>query len=674
MHQRLALLVVCAAAALWAAGCGGDGNHLISIERGQPELQLPDLSSLPPASGGHAVMAEDPAEYNLLLVDPILASPAGTIQDGDVLSLDPAANDGMAWAIYALPGFPIDGSIMPTAVAVDKTMPEVWVALSNYSSSGWEFKQFVFGGVTPLESGAELFSDTGVMHVAVIGAKTAVDVYSVKVTTSEELPGAPVAVINAPDRILEGFEATFGALGSTSGDGDFSELVWTFDGGSQQTTDDPATEVTHTFATAGLHTVGLTVKNDLARVGHTDLPVDVEAINWVTDVLVVYNSDIPESEDLALYYASPLTGRAIPGENVLGLPMETNDTAISRPNYGDLIREPIKSYLDANSDIKDSILYIVLMKGVPYQINTDSNSAVDSDLCLLYEDDGATHYPYAGAIWSGSSYHDPLREEDFDGSGFFEPFNDTEKGFMPFYYNCADTQGGLYKLSYLVGRISAYTYEEAKQSIDRALVADTSGSGWVIMDTHQGWRGADTMSDPPWPFTAEADCLEELLTADGYNNFLDMEYTVLLSSGLEEEQYTNVIGFCGWGVNHSRNGGQNYPSGKMYILNDLDDFVYLPGAAWIVYESFAGQKFTWDGETSTHASQGQICDFIRMGGTVAIGNCYEPYTVGVPDERRVMQRYLLKGDRWIEAAYKGIRMLSWHTIVLGDPLCRVVAE
>jgi len=623
---------------------------------------------------GHAAREVGGTEYNLLLVDPVLASAAGTNQDGATLSLDPAANGGVAWAIYALPGFPSDDTILPTDIAVDKGMAEVWLALSNYSSNRWEFKQFVFGGSVPLDNGADLYGDTGVMYVAVIAAKSAVDVDSVTVTASDELPGAPVAVINAPDRILEGYEATFDATGSTSGDGDFTELVWTFDGGNAQITDDPATEVNYTFAASGPHTVSLTVKNDLARTGYAELPLDVEAIDWVTDLLVVYNSNIPESQDLASYYASPFTGRAIPDDYQLGLEMGDNDTAISRPNYGDLIREPIKSYLDSHSPVKESILYIVLMKGVPYQINTDSNSAVDSDLCLLYEDDGVTHYPYSGAIWSGRNYHDPLSGADFDGSGFYEPQNDAEKSFIPFNYDCADTSGGIYKLSYLVGRISAYTYDEAKLSIDRGLAADTSGNGWVIMDTHAGWQSSDTMSDPPWPFTAVEDCLQELLADAGYNNYLDTEYTVLLSDGLEPAQYQHVIGFCGWGVNHSRNGGQNYPSGKMYILNDLDDFVYLPGAAWIVYESFAGQKFTWDGETSTHASQGQICDFIRMGGTVAIGNCYEPYTVGVPDERRVMQRYLLKGDRWIEAAYKGIRMLSWHTIVLGDPLCRVVAD
>ena len=34
-------------------------------------------------------------------------------------------------------------------------------------------------------------------------------------------------------------------------------------------------------------------------------------------------------------------------------------------------------------------------------------------------------------------------------------------------------------------------------------------------------------------------------------------------------------------------------------------------------------------------------------------------------------RYLHHGDRWIEAAYKGLPLLSWQEVVVGDPLCQL---
>ena len=91
------------------------------------------------------------------------------------------------------------------------------------------------------------------------------------------------------------------------------------------------------------------------------------------------------------------------------------------------------------------------------------------------------------------------------------------------------------------------------------------------------------------------------------------------------------------------------------------------------YESFNGHAMSTELGIGRRG-QGQICDFIQMGGTFAIGNVYEPYSHGVGDARWVFDRYINHGDRWIEAAYKGLRLLSWQEVVIGDPLCRVVAE
>ena len=117
-------------------------------------------------------------------------------------------------------------------------------------------------------------------------------------------------------------------------------------------------------------------------------------------------------------------------------------------------------------------------------------------------------------------------------------------------------------------------------------------------------------------------------------------------------------------MNHT---GGSYPSGNQYILEDLG-WNYAPGACFISYESFNGTDFD-DSDGIQRRGQGQICDFLQMGGTVAIGNAYEPFTVGVGDERWIFDRYLNHGDRWIEAAYKGLRLLSWQEVVVGDPLC-----
>ena len=90
------------------------------------------------------------------------------------------------------------------------------------------------------------------------------------------------------------------------------------------------------------------------------------------------------------------------------------------------------------------------------------------------------------------------------------------------------------------------------------------------------------------------------------------------------------------------------------------------------YESFNGADFD-DSDGIQRRGQGQVADWLRMGGTVGIGNAWEPFDRGIGDERWTYDRYLHHGDRWIEAAYEGMRTLSWQEVVVGDPLCRVVA-
>jgi len=647
--------------------CSGNRTAELDAPVGPQFNGLPGLDSLPVPQAAHTVSA---AAYSLLLLDPIAGTGGGSVDHagGDV-TLDPAANGGIAWAVYALAGFPGDGSVFPEGINVSKGMAGVWAGYSNYASGTWEFLNFQNSGYLECPGGADLPSGDGVFYVLVVAVDAAVTVYDLDVRVSDDLPGAPNAHVELIGMAAAGLQASFSAAGSDGGDGTITELTWTFDGGNEYVSADVNETVTHTFATAGPHTVNLVVRNDLARTGSGQLNVDV--VEPFRELLVLYNSDVPESQDLAEYYASSATGRSIDPDYVLGLSMGTNENQITRENYNSWVRDPLKAHLDS-SGYKNTIKYICTVKGVPFQITTDGHGGFDSDLCMLYEDG---NYDYTQKLFSGNDY--PAHTGHFNNSQFYEALDGANKSFAPFTYTACDTDGTDYTVSYLVGRISAYTYEDAKLSIDRSLSADTSGTGWVTMDTHAGWQGNDTMADPVWPWATapERKCLKELLDDAGYNNHLDLEYSVLLSDGMPAGAKDAIIGFAGWGVNHARNDGDQYPSGRLYILQDLDDLTYLPGAAWIVYESYAAQSFSWDGTPEDHhGSQGQICDFIRMGGTVATGNCYEPLTDGIPDERRVMERYLLKGDRWIEACYKGVRYFSWHTIVLGDPLCRVVAD
>src|SRR4029077_13755545 len=100
--------------------------------------------------------------------------------------------------------------------------------------------------------------------------------------------------------------------------------------------------------------------------------------------LVVVNSASPASQQIGDRYARV---RAIPGDNILRLPIETSEE-ISRQTYERQIERPIATWFNRSS-AHDRILYIVLTKGVPLRVagssgRTGTVARVDSELTLLY--------------------------------------------------------------------------------------------------------------------------------------------------------------------------------------------------------------------------------------------------------------------------------------------------
>lgn len=585
----LAALVM-AAISLSVAGCAG--GQLAEFDSG-PEAgfpaALPRLDALAGLADAVPRTVSDNS-YQLLDNPPLLTSGGASAVHADgELALDPALGAGVAWALYALGGLPMNGTEYPSGLAVNKGAASVWIGVSNYQHDCWDFLEFLNSGGMELESGLELVMD-GAAYFAVLASEAAVTVDNLQVTTTAVVPG-----------------------------GDFREL------------------------------------------------------------LIIYNSDIPEDLALANYYGSAETGRGIDPEYRLGLALGADGgQLISRENYGLLIRDPLIAFLDSHPEIEANLKYLLLMKGVPHQIDGFEDlvagdgietmcSSVDSELCTLYSggaEDGPGYYPLVGYLWNGVNYMQPPSDPRtlLEGSG----------PFVPHYFKASAESGGTCDIDYLVGRLSAYTYEEARALVDRSLAADTTGTGWTLFDSSDALIGSspmnyyDTMVDPVYPYgTDEEDSGYELLDAAGFNVFADVttEHVLATMAGLPAGAADNVIAYCSW--------GQHAGMASEYILNDLG-FIYKSGACFTSYESFNGSDFD-DSDGIQRRGQGQVADFLRTGGTVGIGNAWEPFDRGMADERWIYDRYLHHGDRWIEAAYKGMRTLSWQAVVVGDPLCRVVA-
>ncbi|NUN14872.1 MAG: TIGR03790 family protein [Myxococcales bacterium] len=421
-----------------------------------------------------------------------------------------------------------------------------------------------------------------------------------------------------------------------------------------------------------------TSANDVAV---ADVPTE-DATEGVADVeprrslVVVYNRNVPESQNLAFRYASAENGRNIHPNYIVGLDV-SSATEISREGYERDVRDALVAWFEADLTRRDTARYILLIKGIPHRILGENEfdlastfASVDNELTLLW---WRNQYPLAGRLWSGPSY------QDYYARGGF--YLAEDESFVPGAYPVVDASGASYTLDYLVGRLDAYTYDEAHMILDRALLVSgevkqghgpvRSNRGWVLLDSSPERHRLDTMVDPvyPWPIDSVKESGFERLSAAGIAVLQDIGPIRIRRDDPGEfpaESFESVLAYVSWGVNHVSG---EYPSGSEYILKDLQ-LKYVPGAAFISYESFNG--YNLDGaDLSQRRGQGQIADFLRMGGTVAIGNAWEPFADAVGDERVILDRYVHHGDIWIEAAYKGLRFLSWQQIVIGDPFCRV---
>jgi hypothetical protein len=97
----------------------------------------------------------------------------------------------------------------------------------------------------------------------------------------------------------------------------------------------------------------------------------------------------------------------------------------------------------------------------------------------------------------------------------------------------------------------------------------------------------------------------------------------------------------------------------------LPGFRFPPGAIAVHIHSFSAH-------TLRSATEGWSGPMIARGVTATVGNVYEPYLEYLhrPD---LLMDALARGDNLVDAAYYALPVLSWQSIVIGDPLYRPFA-
>jgi uncharacterized protein (TIGR03790 family) len=339
-------------------------------------------------------------------------------------------------------------------------------------------------------------------------------------------------------------------------------------------------------------------------------------------VLLIINRTSELSRRTGEYYAKV---RSISRRNVCEIDASPAET-ISRFAYEREVLGPVTRCLTSRG-LVEQILYLVTTYGVPMRIEGSHGpmgdcASVDSELAPLYRDlNSGERHPTPG--WIPNPFF-AQRETPFTHPSF--PM-------------------------YLVTRLTGYDWADIKGLIDRPRAAHNRGK--VVLDA-----GDD--SDGPgndWLRTADARLPAGRVVFDESPRVLyDMR---------------DVIGLASWGSN-DRNR-------KRRMLG----FEWLPGALATEYVSTDGRTFerppanwniaTWNDRELFFAGSPQTltADYIHEGATGASGHVWEPYLQTTPRPDHLFPAYITRGRNLAESYWASIPVLSWQTIVVGDPMCRL---
>jgi len=366
-----------------------------------------------------------------------------------------------------------------------------------------------------------------------------------------------------------------------------------------------------------------------------------------TEAVIVFNSRVPESKEVAEYYAQR---RQVPKEQVFGLDLPTAE-AMSRKEFLDQLQQPLLKKLEETQlfvfspatnqapgakagvapfrrVLEARVRYAVLCYGVPVKIVKDpslveegadklqpelqrNEAAVDTQLALLPISEQKL-------LWTG-----PVRNP------FYGVTNANQ--FHP-------TNGLL-----MVARLDGPSAAIARGLVDKAIDAETNGLwGRAYFDarglaTNDNYRLGDDFIIGAANFARRF----------GFETELD-EKPETFSAGYPMSQ---VALYAGW-YDQAVSGPFTRPTVE-----------FMPGA-------FAYHLYSFGAATIRSTNNSWVGTLLQKGATCTMGAVDEPYLSFTPDISVFVGVFTLGGYTFGEAAYAAQRFLSWQTAIIGDPLYR----
>jgi uncharacterized protein (TIGR03790 family) len=363
------------------------------------------------------------------------------------------------------------------------------------------------------------------------------------------------------------------------------------------------------------------------------------------EVVVVFNTKVPESREIADYYAAK---RHVPTNQVFGFDLPTGED-MTRRDFEVLLQFPLAKAIKTNqlwhftSHLvpatnqqparliwrldESKIRYAVLCYGVPVRITGDpdykeegseklrpemrrNEAAVDSELSLL------------PLINERVPLNGPVRNSLYGTT--------NEAQLHP-------TSGVL-----LVTRLDGPTAEIAHGLVDKAIQGETDGLwGRTYFDLRN-------ITDPAYkPGDDWIRNASEICRRLGFETIVDENPETFPA----DFPMSQIAIYVGW---YAANASGPFTRPKVE---------FMPGAFAYHLHSYSAHPF----RSTTQAWVGPL---LAKGVTATMGCVDEPYLAGTPDMTVFIARFMYEGMTFGEAAYSCQPALSWQTTVVGDPLYR----
>ena len=350
--------------------------------------------------------------------------------------------------------------------------------------------------------------------------------------------------------------------------------------------------------------------------------------------IAVFNSNIPESGELARFYAQK---RGLAKDHVIGLDCSAEEE-ISREEYDRTIAEPLRKIfterkwwnLRETSEgrtalSRKSIHFVALIKGMPLKIRAAENypgdkptsppignrneASVDSELSTL---------AYFRSEISGAVIN-----------AYFQSYRPVTDGTTPLLLVC---------------RLDAPTAETVRQMITDAVETEKTGLwGRGFVDGAHNTGGGLEMGDK-WL----SETVQQLRKSGVPVVFED-------TPAVFPEGYpiSDCALYYGWYA-----GDAAGP-----FADPL--FRFTPGAVAVHIHSFSA-------DTLRNPNAKWVGPLLTRGAAATLGNVYEPYLQLTP-HLNVFNDRLLHGFTFAESAYMAMHTVSWMGVAVGDPLYRPYA-